>query len=62
MGSGPDLQTLPIFFLVEVIENLSLYSKELRVRARCAQIYSNIDRIMVQSGSKINLSSNRSEN
>jgi len=33
--------------LVEVVKNLSLYSKELRVRARCAQVgYSNPDRIM----------------
>jgi len=42
-----------------VIENLSLHSKELR---QDVLRYSNTDRIMIQSGSKINLSSNRYEN
>jgi len=45
--------------LVVVIENLSLHSKELR---QDVLRYSNTDKIMVQLGSKINLSSNRSEN
>jgi len=36
--------------LVEVVENLSLYLKELGVRARCAHRYSNPYRIMAQSG------------
>jgi len=39
-----------------VIENLSLHSIELR---QDVLRYSNTDRIMVQSGSKTNLSSNR---
>jgi len=47
--------------LKSVIENLSLHLKELW---QDVLRYSNTgtDRIMVQSGSKINLSSNRSEN
>jgi len=48
-------------FLIEVIENLSLHSKELELGQDVLR-YSNTDSIMAQSGSKINLSSNRSEN
>jgi len=44
-----------------MIENLSLYLKELELGQDVLK-YSNTDRIMVQSGSKTNLSSNRSEN
>jgi len=42
--------------LKSVIENLSLHSKELRVSWLGQDVlrYSNTDRIMVQSGSKIN--------
>jgi len=42
-----------------VIENLSLDSKTLELGQDVLR-YSNTDRIMVQSGSKINLNSNRS--
>jgi len=42
-----------------VIENLSLHSIKL---GQGVLRYSNTDKIMVQSGSKVNLSSNRSEN
>jgi len=43
-----------------VNENLSLHSKELELGQDVLR-YSNTDKIMVHSGSKINLSSNRSE-
>jgi len=48
------------FFLVEAIETLSLHSKELELGQDVLR-YTNPDRIMVRSGSKINLSNNRSE-
>jgi len=44
-----------------VNENLSLHSKELELGQEVLRYY-NIDRIMIQSGSKINSSSNRSKN
>jgi len=44
-----------------VIENFFLHSKELELGQNVLR-YNNTDRIMVQSGSKVNWSNNRSEN